>query len=359
MRAEDLDRLCLGPEASIHEALERLTAEGMRIVIVVDGDRRLLGVVTDGDVRRHILANGLLSAPVTDCYNPRPHTVAPGTPREEIQAEMTRRHLTALPEVDGSGRLLAVHRWDDTGEQAGGPSKTVGELSVVVMAGGAGTRLDPLTRILPKALVPVGDRPILERIFEQFSRVGVESFDVLVHHKGEMVRVYFESLPELPYQVRFHVESSPLGTIGGLGMIDAASLERDILVSNCDILLDLDWRELVDFHRAEGADLTLVGAAHRVEIPYGVLRLGEDGQLAELEEKPRLDYLVNTGLYLLRRETLERLAPGQSADAPDLIRDLLAGGGRVRVFPVAAESWLDIGNWRELDRTRGRLGGKR
>jgi NDP-sugar pyrophosphorylase family protein len=220
-------------------------------------------------------------------------------------------------------------------------------MRAVILAGGLGMRLRPYTTILPKPLVPVGDRPILEHIIRRLAACGVTSVDVCVGHLGELIRVYFSQQDKLPVdlELRWHWEDEPLGTAGALGTV--AGLDETFIAMNGDVLTTLDYRELVDYHREHDAALTVATQAKRVDIDLGVI-VSEGGLITDYREKPSLHYEVSMGIYVYEPRVLEYLPTG-SCQFPDLVLKLLDAGERVAAFPCDAE-WYDIGTTHEYER---------
>lgn len=220
-------------------------------------------------------------------------------------------------------------------------------MRAVILAGGLGMRLRPYTTILPKPLVPVGDRPILEHIIRRLAACGVNSIDVCVGHLGELIRVYFSQQDKLPdeLELRWHWEDEPLGTAGALSAVPG--LDETFIAMNGDVLTTLDYRDLIEYHREQGAVLTVATQSKRVDIDLGVIE-NRDGLIIDYREKPSLDYQVSMGIYVYEPRALDYL-PGGQCQFPELVLQLLAAGERVAAFPSTAE-WYDIGTIQEYER---------
>jgi NDP-sugar pyrophosphorylase family protein len=227
-------------------------------------------------------------------------------------------------------------------------------LPVVIMAGGAGTRLEPFTRVLPKPLIPVGDRTVIEVIVGQFLPYGLDRFHLSVNYKSKIIKSFFEELAP-PYSVDYVDEDEPLGTAGSLRALYTSS-PSSMFVTNCDIIVRADYAELVAFHEAGGHDLTLVASLKEYRIPYGVCELEKGGGLSKILEKPQYNFLVNTGMYLVRRDRLNLIREGERCDMPQFMERIKEAGGKVGVFPIGAEAWLDIGQWAEYRKALDQLG---
>jgi len=357
---EEIERMSVPTSVPVQEAARRLDEEGFGIVLVLDEGGRLAGIMTNGDFRRFILGGGSLGAPVTRAMNPRPITVeladSPSL-EDALGSCFSQEGIRYVPVLDGFRKLLdVVFRSDLEDDGVIGMARQLPEgCPVVVMAGGRGTRLDPFTRILPKPLIPVGERPIIEIILERFHRAGVRHFWLSINHKGRMIRAYFEEAAT-DYTVDFLDEEQPLGTAGALHQL-AGKFEVPLFVTNCDILVMADYSSIHEFHLAGGYDLTLVGSAQQHTIPYGICELGEDGRLRRIVEKPRYDVVVNTGMYVVSPGVLHGIPAGRRVDMTDLIGKLLKSGGSVGVYPVPESAWLDVGQWEEFRKAVKLLGG--
>ena len=324
----------IAPSASVREALEAITKNSHQAIMVVDDAGRLAGIVTDGDVRRGLLRGVPLEGAVRDVMNPRPATAEPSISRAEALVLMQRRRLRHLPLVDAGGRLVDVLLLDDLLRPTPLPNVAV------LMAGGAGTRLRPLTETVPKPLLSVGGKPLLEILVERLRAAGVQEFFLTVRYKSEMFEAHFGDGARLGVRIRYIREEIPLGTAGGLTRLPGPLTEPFFLV-NGDILTKCDIRAMLDFHRRWHADLTVGTVPHTVEVPYGVLEV-EGEQLSAISEKPRLDFLINSGVYVVEPSALALIPRDQPFDAPDLIPLLKKAGRPVVAVPIR-EYWLDVG----------------
>ena len=213
------------------------------------------------------------------------------------------------------------------------------------MAGGKGTRLKPITNVIPKPLVPIGEKTILEVIMDQFEAIGCQKFYMSVNYKSDMLRFYLDQL-EHKYDIDFFEEEKPLGTIGSVALLKG-TIKTPFFVSNCDIVIDQDMRDVFDYHCHNNNDLTIVTAVKSFQIPYGVIETGENGLMTALKEKPELTYMINTGVYILNSECIDEIPQGEFFHITQLIEKIKARGGRVGCFPVSEHAWKDIGEWSE------------
>lgn len=332
------------PETTLVEALGRLDSAGTRILLVVDESFVLKGVLTDGDIRRCILKTGKLESLVSDAFNRNPTVLTAGSETDALFL-MKERKLDAVPIVDENGVVVdCVFR-----DKICIPD-SVGRINlpVVMMAGGLGTRLYPYTKILPKPLVPVNDVPIAERIINSFKTQGCTDFLLIVNHKKEMIKAYFNEV-DRDYDVRFVEEREFLGTGGGLSLVKNQVADTFIL-TNCDILIKTDFSKALDLHRSQGNSVTMIVSLKNYVIPYGTVEIDVGGGVAAMTEKPTIPFFINTGCYIVERSVLDLIQDDETIDFPDVICRCMSNGLRVGVYPVSESSWLDMGQPEELAR---------
>lgn len=339
MQTNDVRALSVGAEATIREAAECINRNRHGIALVLDDAGRLLDTVTDGDLRRAVLDSVPLTAPVSvlkarkgEAY--REPTVARfGTDRGELLRLLHERSVRQLPLVDEAGRVVEVATADDLL-----PDEVI-PLEAVVMAGGFGTRLHPLTSDTPKPMLPVGDRPLLEHIIGRLRDTGIRRVNVTTHFHPEKIRDHFGDGQAFGVDITYVNEDRPLGTAGALGLL-APPTER-MLVVNGDVLTDVDYRKMLRFHLECEADLTVGVRQYDLQVPYGVMEC--DGpNVRQIREKPVYTFFVSAGIYLLEPSAHRYVPAGERLDMPDLIRRLVDAGRTVVSFPIM-EYWLDIG----------------
>lgn len=346
--------IVVAPDETVGAALRRMDASGGRVVVVCAPDGTLLGIATDGDMRRWILAGKSLDDRLEAAMNKAPFTVAEDWTRAHLERLMAERRFEFIPVVDEGGHLVDAVWWHDFMEGTPkAPHEHLG-LPVVIMAGGKGTRLAPFTNVLPKPLVPIGDKPITQHIMERFAGWGCGSFYLMLNHKANLVRAFFDDL-EAPYRVTSVIEPEPLGTAGALSLL-AGQLDGTFFLTNCDVLIDANYGDLLRFHRASGADITLVASMKHFSIPYGVCEMGEGGQLTGMTEKPSFDRFVATGMYVIESAVLADVPRDVPFHMTDLIGSYLERQRTVAVYPVREGSWLDMGALDEMKNMLERLG---
>ncbi len=330
----DWRKLVVGPEATLEETMAVIDRGAERIALVADADLRLLGVVTDGDVRRALLRHLPLSTPVGTVMTRNPVTAPVRATREERRRIMDARKLYQLPVLDETGRLVGM---DTLRDLLAAPAH---DNLVVLMAGGLGTRLGPLTRHAPKPLLKVGPKPLLETIVTTIAACGFSRFRISVNYRAEMIMRHFGDGSRFGVEIRYLKESHRLGTAGPLGLLDE-EIDKPILVMNGDILTKVDFEALLAFHEERGGKATMCVREYGYRIPFGTVTV-EDDRAVEITEKPVQQVFINAGIYVLEPETLSRVPKDRYLDMPELLQQLIDDGEKLAVFPIH-EYWHDIG----------------
>jgi dTDP-glucose pyrophosphorylase len=326
--------LVVAPSASVREALETITKNSRQAVMVVEQSGRLVGIVTDGDIRRGLLRGVAIDGRVADLMNPRPLTTPAGTARAEALALMQQRSLRHLPVVDGAGRLVDVMLLEDLLRPVPLPN------AAVLMAGGDGRRIRGVSEDVPKPLLRVGGKPLLEILIERLRAAGIGQFFVTVRHKSELIERHFGDGSRLGVRLRYVHEDEPLGTAGALTRLPEA-LAVPFLLVNGDILTKCDFLGMLQFHRRCRAELTVGAVPYALEVPYGVLRVDGE-QLVGIDEKPRQEFLINAGVYVVDPAVVRLIPRERAFNATELVPLLRRNGRTVAVFTIR-EYWLDVG----------------
>lgn len=326
---------------SVRETIRRIDTTGTQIALVVDEQERLLGTVTDGDIRRGILRGVSLDEGAASVMNPHPTTASPRDDRAAILSMMKQRKIHHVPVVDESGRLLGLETLDELLRPG------IRENLVVIMAGGLGTRLRPLTDERPKPMVNVGGRPLLETIILGLAEYGLRRFRIALNYKGDMIRAHFGDGSDFGVEVTYLEERERLGTAGALRMLDDAP-EAPFLVMNGDVLTRLNFDHLLDFHAGHGAAATICVREYDFQVPFGVVTVDQHRVLG-LEEKPVQRFFVSAGVYVLEPSALAHIPRDAPCDMPDLLNTLMRRGSEVSAFPIR-EYWLDVGHLADYER---------
>lgn len=340
---KDLKKILVRSDTPVIEAMQQLDKGAAQIVLVTDECGKLLGTVTDGDTRRALLRGVTLDVPISIVMNKTPLTIGAEASREEAIALMRKHTIHQLPVVDGFGHVIELITLDEA--LRGAQQETL----VVLMAGGLGSRLRPLTETTPKPLLPIGGRPLLEITITNLARQGFGRFLISVNYKADMFREFLTDGKRLGVEIDYIEENERLGTAGALRLLPARP-SAPILVMNGDILTNFDGQQLLSFHRTHGAVATLCVREYQWQIPYGVVQI-ENGRLASIHEKPTRREFVSAGINMLSPEALDLIPPCGSFDMPALMEAVSAAGSPPAIYPLR-EYWLDIGHLEDLQRAQ-------
>jgi dTDP-glucose pyrophosphorylase/predicted transcriptional regulator len=322
--------------ANTRDAIAAIDKGENQIALIVDDESRLQGTVTDGDIRRAILRGVELSAPVTEVMHPNPTVARVGDSRESILSVMASKKLRQIPLVDDAGKIAGIETEENFHQ-----FEQQTESWAVLMAGGLGSRLSPLTDDIPKPMLKVGDKPLLETLIENLASHGFRRIFLAVNYKSEMVKARFGNGADWGVDISYLEEDQRLGTAGAIALLPDAP-PSPFLVMNCDLLTNINYRHLLSYHAGHNCKATVSVWEHTVQIPYGVIEV-KDLRIAAIEEKPVQRNFINAGIYVLDPSLVELIPPGKHFDMTSLIEKLIGRNDPVSVFPIR-EFWLDIGH---------------
>lgn len=345
---EDWKSLVVGPTCSILNTLAVVDRVGIQFALVLDEQGHLLGTVTDGDVRRGLLKGISLEDPISRVMNPNPIVAQPQADDQQILEVMKAVRRRHIPIVDEQRRVTGLRTLDELLQETAGPSW------VVLMAGGIGSRLMPLTEDTPKPLLEVGERPILETILVGFREQGFRNFFISVHYRASMIEDYFGDGSKWDAEVRYLREDQQLGTAGALSLLPEPP-DLPIIVMNGDLLTKVRYKQILEFHREQRAMATMAVRDYSFQVPFGVVTT-EQERIIGIHEKPVRQFFVNAGIYVLEPAVLKLIPPNTRFDMPDLFHRLLEEGLRTVAFPVR-EYWRDIGRMDDFLMASGEYGG--
>ena len=342
-----MKNLTIKNNISIKEAMKYLDKTAEKVLLVIDEESKLKGTLSDGDVRRAILSGKSLENSINDIYNSNPtYLYLDDFSRDEAKKILLNKKIELIPLININKQVVDYITWDGIfgtdGDALIENDKKI-NIPVVIMAGGKGTRLEPFTKILPKPLVPIGDKTIAELIMEQFAMFGVNDFYYTLNYKGDMIKAYFNSI-EHTYNIKFVHETEFLGTAGSLKLLES-ELKGTFILSNCDILVKADYSDVLRFHMENNSELTVLSAIMHHKIPYGIVSFGDKGAITGIQEKPEHSFTINTGVYLINSECLKLIPENSFYHLTDLIEELLKRNRKIFTYPVNTDDYVDIGQW--------------
>lgn len=346
---EKIEKITIQSNTKLIDALKKMDETGHKLLLVAD-DNIFVGVISIGDIQRSILNCIDLNTAIKKIIRLDIIFASESESMQDIRKEMLRFRMEFMPIVSNDKKLLDVIFWEDLFSSKIPIIKLKKNFPVVIMAGGRGSRLKPLTNVIPKPLIPIGDKTIIEYIIEKFEVAGCNHFFCSVDYKADILKYYLDSTGK---NISYFKEPQPLGTAGSLYLLKD-KLNGTFFVINCDILVDIDLAELMRFHSENKNTITMVSVVKNFQIPYGTLKTKKNGELIALQEKPNEMYQINSGLYILEPTVFDYISDNQFLHMTTLIENLMADGKKVGVFPVNEHSWTDMGNWDEYLKLIGR-----
>jgi len=340
---QDIKKVTLKKNASIKEAFEVIDKGAKRIAIVLDDEERVIGTISDGDARRGLLKGYTLESSIEDLYYKTPTLGYETDSNEEIIKKAIVKKLYQVPIVDKNNKLIYVE------DLANLLQRTKRRNKVVLMAGGLGTRLRPLTDSIPKPLLEIGGKPILETIIGNFVKYGFIDIIISVNYKAEMIKNYFGNGQQFGANISYVEDTKRLGTAGSLSLFSDDSMEP-FFVMNADLLTTVNFEQMLDFHLEENSIATMAVREYEYQVPYGVIEIQNSG-ITSIQEKPIQKFFVNAGIYILSKKVLKNIPKDEFYDMPTLFEELINDNQKVLSFPVH-EYWLDIGRMDELQQAQ-------
>ncbi|WP_417884117.1 nucleotidyltransferase family protein [Vibrio rumoiensis] len=331
----------ISESSTIKQALEIINSEALRVAVVVDQDKKLLGMITDGDIRRGLLNDLMLTDSVTKVMNSNPITAKQGFSKEQLVELMEQKQILSVPLLDQENKVIGLETLH------GALSKDKYQNPVFIMAGGFGTRLRPLTDNCPKPMLKVGEKPILETVIKSFIKAGFNNFYISTHYMPEQIHQHFSDGSDLGVSISYVHEDTPLGTGGALGLLPEV-IVRDLplIMINGDVLTKVDFQRLLNFHMENDADATVCVREYDYQIPYGVIN-GDGNQITSMVEKPVQRFFVNAGIYVISPRVIQSVEKNQKIDMPTLLEQHMEERRKVLMFPIH-EYWLDIGRMEDF-----------
>lgn len=336
-----MSNILIDEECPIFEAMELLNKSGKRILFVLRNNR-LAASLTDGDIRRGILKGKKIDEQIRMVANYCPIYLF----KEQIENAETlieKEQIDAVPIINEDHEIIEVVFAKPIYEEI---HKFDCDVPVIIMAGGIGARLQPYTEVLPKPLIPINGMPIIEHIIRQFSKYGCNDFNIVVNYKRNMIKAYFDDI-EKDYHINYVFEEKRLGTGGGISLLQG-KIDKTFILSNCDIIIDEDMVDVYRIHKEQKNVITMVCAKKNYVIPYGVITVNTDGEIETMQEKPQIDFLTNTGCYIVEPRVLEEMDYNEPIDFPDIIKSYISHNERVGVYIIQDDKWADMGEMENL-----------
>ncbi|MGJ7024627.1 nucleotidyltransferase family protein [Petrimonas sulfuriphila] len=338
------NKLKLSSNTSILNALQQMDVARKKLLLVFDKEK-FVGLLSIGDIQRAIIKNLNLQSPISKIMREDIILADENDCIESIKNKMMQIRAEYMPVIGNNNEIVKIIFWEDLFGDTLVPPKKNFNLPIVVMAGGIGSRLKPLTNVLPKPLIPIGEKTIIEHIFDRFYQHGCNEFYISVNYKADLIKYYLTE-QRLPFNLTYFKEDKPMGTAGSLSLLKN-TINETFFVSNCDIVIEQDYSEILDYHKKSQNEITIVAALKTYHIPYGTLKSGENGELTELIEKPDLTFKINSGMYILEPHLIKEIPEDKFFHITHLIEKIKDRNGKIGIFPVSEKSWKDIGEWDE------------
>ena len=350
-----MNNLLIKNSETISSALKKFTKVGENTLIVVNNNLSYLGTITSGDIRRQLLKKKKLSSKIKDIYNQNSTFYYSDNFHKyenQISKLFSKKKFEFIPIINKKKKIIKIISLRDflknkkiiKTSKKKILNKSLKNISAVIMAGGLGTRMTPFTEVLPKPLIPIKGKPVINKIIENFLSHGLKNLWVTINFKGQLLKSY---LNETKYKknIRYYHENKPLGTVGSLQFFHN-KLSKTFILTNCDTIISTDYSKIIDFHKKNNFDITIVASLKKIDIPYGVCRKDKKNNFVNLEEKPNIRILVNSGMYVVNKEMV-KLIPLKKYDMNELISKLKSAQKKIGLYNVSSNSWIDVGNWEE------------
>ncbi len=344
-----MKNLFINIDTKILDALKRMTKIGEKNLLVINDNKTLLGTLSDGDCRKAILKGIDLTEKIDKYYNKNPLFIYQNDFTKELSKKIfIKNKITVLPIIDSAKKVINVLFWHNIFEIKKPTKKINKKIPVVIMAGGVGSRMKPFTDILPKALIPIGNKPIIENIINKFNKYGLNNFYISLNYKAQILKAYLNEI-KLKNKIEYKTEKKSLGTIGAISLMKK-NISTTFFLTNCDIIIKADYYEIYKHHIKAKNDLTIIVVPKQLKLPYGNCKIDETGSLLEIVEKPFNNFLVNAGFYLMEPNILKLLKTNKKLDFDVFVKLLKFKKYKIGVYPIDDISWIDVGNWSDYSR---------
>ena len=334
---------------TIKHAMEQINLNKHKCIVVVDKSKKMLGTLSDGDIRGAILKSFKLDSKISQIFNRKAKFIFKKyCTDEKLKKLFLTKNYDIIPILDKNKKVVDVTYWSKIFKNNFSKKSKI-DIPVVVMAGGEGTRMRPFTHILPKPLIPINDKPVIEHIMEKFVIQGLSNFIFTINHKAEIMKAFFKEM-ETTYKIKYLEEKKPLGTIGSIRLLKN-KIKKNFFVINCDTIINIDYKEVLNFHIKKKNVITIIACAKEYEIPYGICKTNNSGQLKKLTEKPKMNFLANSGAYMFDPKIINLIPAKKKFDVNELVILAKKKKMKVGVFPIGEGNWFDVGQWGEYKKT--------
>jgi len=334
-----INSITIKPRDNLRKALKNLYKSGLRCLVVIDDKKILKGTLSDGDVRATIIKGAKLNDKIEGIYNKKPSILFENYNTESAKKILIKKKITILPIVDINKKLINIFYLNKKKRL----KKFKHNLPIVLMAGGKGVRMKPFTSILPKPLIPIKGKPVMVRILDQFMKYGADKIFAMINYKSEIIKAFFKEI-DYKFNISFIEERKPLGTAGSLYFLKGKK-HKNYLITNCDTIINFDPKKFITDHISSKSDITILTSNIDVTIPYGVCLTDNKNNFLGLNEKPKTNYLINIGVYLINRKVLNLITKEKYLDFDELIKLAKKKKYKINTFQVSQKSWKDIGQW--------------
>ncbi len=346
-----IKKILIKENQSIHKAMQMLQKSAEQCLIVINSKNQFKGTITDGDIRRYILKGNNIDSSIKKAFNNNPKYIFKKNIKyKKVEELLEKYNLPLIPVIDED--LHPVEFFNKKNLSVRSKNKINNnkvDVPVVIMAGGKGTRLKPFSQVLPKPLIPINDKTLIEHIINKFNIYGVNKFILTINYKSKIIQSFFSELNK-DYKIQFIREEKELGTAGGLSLINK-ELNKPFFVTNCDTIINEDYSKIYNFHLKEKNHITIVAAMKKYVIPFGICEVDKKGLLKKITEKPSSNYLVNTGMYVVNKEVIKLIPKNKKINFTDLVVKCTKMKKKISIYPIVEDSWIDVGQWPEYKKS--------